>query len=137
MEKNNKVKYLKIRCTEGELEFFKSLYLKSGSKSLSEFIRFCILTNGHTFKNPVELFNALEKCASEFSTLKNETNRVGTNINQIAQYLNRNPLNENDLYPVIEEFKSLLVEYNKLLPKKSLSENELSSVIMDYLRKKK
>lgn len=99
-EKSNRVKRLEMRFTEEE---FTELTANSKNyKSISEYIRVRTFKKGSSLLNPIELIRALDDVCLEMK-------RVGTNINQIAKYINQRKEITSD--GLIEEYDKHLINY--------------------------
>lgn len=110
---------LEIRLTEKERDLFEEKMRKANCKTMSHFIRKCVLEKEI---NVVDL--------DPFRDLQWEISKVGNNINQIAKVANTNAvIYKNDIKKMQEDLdnlsKSLCKLYSELLksPKKKESEN--------------
>lgn len=110
---------LEIRLTEKERDLFEEKMRKANCKTMSHFIRKCVLEKEI---NVVDL--------DPFRDLQWEISKVGNNINQIAKVANTNAvIYKNDIKKMQEDLdnlsKSLCKLYSMLLksPKKKESEN--------------
>lgn len=110
---------LEIRLTEKERDLFEEKMRKANCKTMSHFIRKCVLEKEI---NVVDL--------NPFRNLQWEISKVGNNINQIAKVANTNAIiYKNDIKKMQEDLdnlsKSLCKLYSELLksPKKKESEN--------------
>lgn len=119
MENRERNIQLKIRLTEKERELFEEKMRKAKCKTMSHFIRRCVLEKEI---NVVDL--------NPFRDLQWEISKVGNNINQIAKVANTNAIiYKNDIKNMQEDLdnlsKSLCKLYSELLknPKKKESEN--------------
>lgn len=119
MENRERNIQLKIRLTEKERGLFEEKRRKAKCKTMSYFIRRCVLEKEI---NVVDL--------DPFRDLQWEISKVGNNINQIAKVANTNAvIYKNDVKKMQEDLdnlsKSLCKLYSELLkrPKKKESEN--------------
>lgn len=119
MENRERNIQLKIRLTEKERNLFEEKMRKANCKTMSHFIRRCVLEKEI---NVVDL--------NPFRDLQWEISKVGNNINQIAKVANTNAIiYKNDIKKMQEDLdnlsKSLCKLYSELLksPKKKESEN--------------
>lgn len=110
---------LEIRLTEKERDLFEEKMRKANCKTMSHFIRKCVLEKEI---NVVDL--------DPFRDLQWEISKVGNNINQIAKVANTNAvIYKNDIKKMQEDLdnlsKSLCKLYSELLksPKKKECEN--------------
>ena len=110
---------IEIRLTEKERDLFEEKMRKAKCKTMSRFIRRCVLEKEI---NVVDL--------NPFRDLQWEISKVGNNINQIAKVANTNAvIYKNDVKKMQEDLdnlsKSLCKLYSELLksPKKKESEN--------------
>ncbi|WP_271405465.1 plasmid mobilization protein [Tenacibaculum soleae] len=82
MKKDNKVKYIRVRITDLENETIRKEADNLGFRhNISEFIRQKILRKKMVTVNPNKLID-------ELYSLRSELNKIGSNLNQIANYTN-------------------------------------------------
>ena len=82
MKKDNKVKYIRVRITDLENETIRKEADNLGFRhNISEFIRQKILRKKMVTVNPNKLID-------ELYSLRFELNKIGSNLNQIANYTN-------------------------------------------------
>lgn len=101
MKKDNKVKYIRVRITDLENETIRKEADNLGFRhNISEFIRQKILRKKMVTVNPNKLID-------ELYSLRSELNKIGSNLNQIANYTNFLAKNNYVEYSHIENLKEI------------------------------
>lgn len=101
MKKDNKVKYIRVRITDLENETIRKEADNLGFRhNISEFIRQKILRKKMVTVNPNKLID-------ELYSLRFELNKIGSNLNQIANYTNFLAKNNYVEYSHIENLKEI------------------------------
>lgn len=101
MKKDNKVKYIRVRITDLENETIRKEADNLGFRhNISEFIRRKILRKKMVTVNPNKLID-------ELYSLRFELNKIGSNLNQIANYTNFLAKNNYVEYSHIENLKEI------------------------------
>ncbi|CAM1358237.1 protein of unknown function [Tenacibaculum soleae] len=101
MKKDNKVKYIRVRITDLENETIRKEADNLGFRhNISEFIRQKILRKKMVTVNPNKLID-------ELYSLRSELNKIGSNLNQIANYTNFLAKNNYAEYSHIENLKEI------------------------------
>ncbi|CAA0228951.1 hypothetical protein TMP227_50051 [Tenacibaculum maritimum] len=101
MKKDNKVKYIRVRITDLENETIRKEAENLGFRhNISEFIRRKILRKKMVTVNPNKLID-------ELYSLRFELNKIGSNLNQIANYTNFLAKNNYVEYSHIENLKEI------------------------------
>ena len=99
--KNNRIKYLRVRLTEGELNLIREKCSRSTSKKMSEYVRKMLLGK------PITIYTrnqSLDDFMSEMAVLIKELNAIGNNYNQVVKrFHSLQQLNEVNAWAVINE----------------------------------
>ncbi|MBC9795385.1 plasmid mobilization relaxosome protein MobC [Sinomicrobium sp. FJxs] len=126
-EKTSRTRVVHVRLTPGEYQKLQREFQKTTCRKLSHYLRHCLLERPvvTTYRN-----TSLDDFIEEFSLLRSELNRIGTNYNQVVKKLHA--------LKRIEDFKPWLSAYQTdkitLLEAIAAIENHLQKAAESWLQ---